>query len=92
MKAPVWALIQRITIFGGNSGYHRYELINQAILHFWEWFLVGTKNPSSLGVTKWATSPMLTWPMPWKAGFSRCCFSWQFSGRLPLHRAGQASG
>lgn len=49
MKAPVWALIQRISIFGGNSGYHRYELINQAILHFGEWFMFGTKNPSSWG-------------------------------------------
>ncbi len=49
MKAPVWALIQRVSIFGGNSGYHRYELINQAILHFGDWFLVGTKNPSAWG-------------------------------------------
>jgi hypothetical protein len=49
MKAPVWALIERISIVGGNSGYHRYELVNQAILHFGEWFLLGTKNPSSWG-------------------------------------------
>jgi hypothetical protein len=49
MKAPVWALIQRVSIFGGNSGWHRYQLINQAILHFSDWFLVGTKNPSAWG-------------------------------------------
>jgi hypothetical protein len=49
MKAPVWALIARIQIVGGNSGYHRFELVNQAILHFWQWFLLGTKNPSSWG-------------------------------------------
>lgn len=49
MKANVWALIQRVDIVGGNSGYHRYELINQAILRFGEWFLVGTRNPSSWG-------------------------------------------
>ena len=50
MKAPVWALIQRINLVGGNSGYHRYELVNQAILHFREWWLVGFQNPSSLGI------------------------------------------
>jgi hypothetical protein len=49
MKAPVWALIQRISIFGGNSGWHRFELVNQSILHFGDWFLLGTKNPSSWG-------------------------------------------
>lgn len=49
MKAPVWALIQRINIVGGNSGYHRYELVNQAILHFREWWLVGFQNPSAWG-------------------------------------------
>ena len=50
MKAPVWALIQRINIVGGNSGYHRYELVNQAIMHFGQWWLVGFQNPSSLGL------------------------------------------
>ena len=49
MKAPVWALIERINIVGGNSGYHRYELVNQAILHFGQWWLVGFQNPSSWG-------------------------------------------
>lgn len=49
MKAPVWALIQRINIVGGNSGYHRYELVNQSILHFGQWWLVGFQNPSSWG-------------------------------------------
>jgi hypothetical protein len=49
MKAPVWALIARLDIVGGNSGYHRFELINQAILRVGEWFLVGTRNPSSWG-------------------------------------------
>jgi hypothetical protein len=49
MKAPVWALIARINVVGGNSGDHRYELINQAILHFGNWWLFGEKNPSSWG-------------------------------------------
>jgi hypothetical protein len=49
MKAPVWALIGRVSIVGGNSGYHRSQLITQAVLHFSEWFLFGTRNPSSWG-------------------------------------------
>jgi hypothetical protein len=49
MKAPVWALIQRIDIVGGSSGWHRFELIDNSIAHFWDWCLVGVKNPSSWG-------------------------------------------
>ena len=49
MKAPVWALIARFDVVNGNSGYHRFELINQAILHFGEWFFVGTKSTASWG-------------------------------------------
>lgn len=49
MKAPVWALIGRVSIIGGNSSWHRYELINEAILHFKDWWLFGAKNPGSWG-------------------------------------------
>jgi hypothetical protein len=49
MKAPVWALIQRVSIVDGNSSYHRYELVNEAILHFRDWWMLGEKNPSSWG-------------------------------------------
>jgi len=44
MRAPVWHLISRIDLTGSSSSYHRYELLNQCILHFREWFLIGTKN------------------------------------------------
>jgi hypothetical protein len=53
MKAPVWALIARIDLTGGSSGYHRYELIDQAIRHFSEWWLVGTKTQSLWGWDMW---------------------------------------
>jgi hypothetical protein len=43
MKAPVWHLISRIDLAGGSSSYHRYQLINQCILHFSDWWLIGTK-------------------------------------------------
>lgn len=49
MKGPVWALIQHVDIVGGNSGWHRFELVNQAIIHFWDWWLFGAKNPSGWG-------------------------------------------
>lgn len=49
MKAPVWALLGRITVVGGNSSWHRFELVNQAIVHFSDWWLFGERNPSSWG-------------------------------------------
>jgi hypothetical protein len=42
MKAPVWALAGRISSFTGGTGWHREELIDAAITHFDEWWLVGT--------------------------------------------------
>ncbi len=56
MKAPVWALIGRVDLFGGSSSYHRFELINQAILHFWEWCLVGEKTTYQWGYNLWDTA------------------------------------
>jgi len=49
MKAPVWALMARVDVVNGSSGYHRYELVNQFILHFSDWWLVGEKYTSSWG-------------------------------------------
>lgn len=43
MKAPVWYLIGRLSSIVGGTGWHRSELINQAIKHFGEWWLIGTK-------------------------------------------------
>ncbi len=49
MKAPVWALIARIDIVGGSSGDHRYQLVNQCINHFSEWWLLGAKHYGNWG-------------------------------------------
>jgi len=49
MKSPVWHLIARVHLADGSSSYHRYELVNQCILHFWDWALIGTKNFGSWG-------------------------------------------
>ncbi len=49
MKAPVWALIQRVGLIGGSSGYHRYLLVDQFFRHFWDWWLVGARNAGEWG-------------------------------------------
>lgn len=47
MKANVWSLIER-TGAGGN-GFHRYELVNGFIYHFFDWCLMGVKSTASWG-------------------------------------------
>jgi hypothetical protein len=47
MKAPVWHLMARVTMVAGSTGWHRYHLIEQAIKHFDEWALLGTKDTTS---------------------------------------------
>jgi len=44
MKAPVWALLARIDLVGGSTGWHRYKIIDNFISHFWDWCWVGTTN------------------------------------------------
>jgi hypothetical protein len=41
MKAPVWYLISRVNVVGGSTGWHRTNLIDQAIRHFDQWWLTG---------------------------------------------------
>ena len=54
MKAPVWHLITRIDVSG--SSYHRYELIDKCIRHFWDWWLIGTKSNADWGWDMWDTA------------------------------------
>lgn len=42
MEAPVWHLVARMSAIGGSTGYHRYVLIDGAIRHLHEWWLLGT--------------------------------------------------
>ena len=44
MKAPVWYLIARVSEITGGTGWGRSELIDIAISHFNEWWLIGTTN------------------------------------------------
>jgi hypothetical protein len=56
MKAPVWQLIDRMSIVGGSSGYHRYQLVDQCIRHFGDWWLYGVKDTSTWGWDMWDTA------------------------------------
>ena len=42
MNHGIWHLIARIDLVGGSTGYHRFHLIDKAIAHFHEWWMVGT--------------------------------------------------
>jgi hypothetical protein len=44
MKAPVWALLARIDLVGGSTGWHRYKIIDNFITHFWDWCWFGSTN------------------------------------------------
>jgi len=49
MAAPVWFLLARVSIFDGSTGYHRAILVDSAIHHFFDWWLVGTYSTASWG-------------------------------------------
>lgn len=42
MKAPIWFLISRLSDITGGGGWYRSALIDAAIHHFDEWWLIGT--------------------------------------------------
>ena len=50
MKAPVWALIARVDLTGSSSGDHRYNLVDNCIRHFSDWWLLGYKDYNSVGM------------------------------------------
>jgi hypothetical protein len=49
MNNPVWHLLARVNVVGGSTGWHRYHLIDKAIEHFSEWWLVGTVSTTHWG-------------------------------------------
>jgi hypothetical protein len=52
MKDPVWFIFAKVNVFSGSTGWHRANLIDQAIRHLGDWWLMGAKNISLWGV--WA--------------------------------------
>ncbi len=53
MKAPFWWAIQHLDLIGGSSGWHRAELVDLFIRHFFDWCLIGTKDNASWGHMTW---------------------------------------
>ncbi len=49
MEKPVWHLLSRVDLVGGSTGWHRYYLIDEAIRHFNEWWLLGTPSTAHWG-------------------------------------------
>jgi hypothetical protein len=49
MQAPVWFLLARMTVFDGSTGWHRSILIDDAIHHFGDWWLIGTYTTANWG-------------------------------------------
>jgi len=56
MTSPVWHLISDVSLSADSSSYHRYQLVNQCIIHFWDWALIGTKEYASWGWDMWDLS------------------------------------
>lgn len=56
MKAPVWALLQRFSVFGG-TGWQRYILVDEFINRFGEWWYLGTRSTAHWG---WQNSTDIT--------------------------------
>lgn len=56
MKSPVWHIISDVDLTGSSSSYHRYQLVNQCILHFRDWALIGTKDFGNWGWDMWDLS------------------------------------
>ena len=54
MNAPVWHLISRVSAVGGSSSWHRYNLINETIKNFKDWWLYGCSGQTVASWGIWA--------------------------------------
>jgi len=57
MKAPAWHIMARIADLTGGHGWYRAAVIDSAIEHFSEWWMVGTKNTANWGLTVLPNNP-----------------------------------
>ena len=56
MNAPVWALIARVGVVTGSTGYHRYRLVDEFITRIGTWWLFGTKDYWKWDWNMWDTT------------------------------------
>ena len=90
----VWHLIDDVSLADGSSSFHRYELVNQCIRHFWDWALVGTKNYASWGWDMWDLSNQFVATadtaglIPLVAFIAILVFGFRYIGRTRQHYEG----
>lgn len=53
MHHPIWFAISYMRIFGGSTAWDRFNLIDQWIRHFDQWWLLGTKSTTDWGWSMW---------------------------------------
>jgi small-conductance mechanosensitive channel len=53
MESPVWFLIAKVSGFLGGSGWHRAMLIDNFVSHFFDWWLIGTRDNANWGWSMW---------------------------------------
>lgn len=55
MSSPPYYLISRVAVVGGSTGWHRYNLLYQALNHVsdWIWFGLGESSTESWGTGLW---------------------------------------
>jgi hypothetical protein len=47
MKAPVWYLLAKVSDLVGGGGWHRSYVIDTAVKHFSQWWLIGTSSTAN---------------------------------------------
>jgi len=53
MMSPIWFLVNRVGGVLGGSGWHRAMLIDTFVRHFFDWFLIGTRDNANWGWSMW---------------------------------------
>jgi hypothetical protein len=53
MNAPVWFIMDRASGVMGGSGWHRSMLVDTFVRHFFDWWLVGTRDNPNWGWSMW---------------------------------------
>ena len=47
MNGPIWAILSKMNSITGATGWYRYKLFDDFIMHFFDWWLLGTRDFST---------------------------------------------
>ena len=56
MNGPVWSILEHIDLTGSASSFHRYMLVDNFIRHFFDWWLLGSRDYGTWGWEMWDLS------------------------------------